>query len=174
MLRVGAKQTFITAACLALLCAGTAPRAASVAPGAGAGVAADAGQRRKSRARVRRKMSEQTKEGAAADEATWGGAHVQLRVRGGGADVEFDCARGEITEPFKVDAEGRFDLPGTFARQSPGPIRLGKTPAAQTARYSGRIEGHNMTLSVRLAGADQSPETYTLTRGSEGRLWKCR
>jgi hypothetical protein len=31
-----------------------------------------------------------------------------------------------------------------------------------------------MTLAVRLVGSDQTPEAYTLTRGGEGRLWKCR
>ncbi len=106
----------------------------------------------------------------------WGGPHVRLNVRegGGGAELEFDCARGEIVEPLKPDADGRFDLPGTFTRQSPGPIRVGLTPSARPARYSGRVEGRTMTFSIKLTDTDQETETFTLTRGSEGRLWKCR
>ena len=106
-------------------------------------------------------------------EGAWGGAHVRLNVRGGGAELEFDCARGEITAPFETDAAGRFDLPGTFRREGAS-IRVGKTPGSRPARYSGRVEGRAMTLTVKLTETDQTPDTYTLTRGSEGRLWKCR
>jgi hypothetical protein len=41
-------------------------------------------------------------------------------------------------------------------------------------RYSGRIEGKTMTLSVNLTEPDEALGTYTLTQGSEGCLWKCR
>jgi hypothetical protein len=104
----------------------------------------------------------------------WGGAHVRLDAREGGASLEFDCARGEIGEPFETGADGRFDLPGTLTREGPGPIRIGRTPGAQSVRYVGRVEGRGMTLAVRLVANDQTLETYTLARGSEGRLWKCR
>lgn len=107
---------------------------------------------------------------------TWGGAHVRLEARADGATLEFDCARGEIGETFKTDADGRFDLGGTYTRESPGPIRIGKIPSARPARYTGRVEGRTMTLAVKSDAADapSPPLTFTLTRGSEGRLWKCR
>lgn len=118
-------------------------------------------------------MSKQTKD-ARAGEDVWGGDHVRLMVREGGAALEFDCARGVIAETLKTDAEGRFDLPGTFTRQSPGPIRVGLAPAARPARYVGQIEGRTMTFRVKLTDTNQETEVFTLTRGSEGRLWKCR
>lgn len=104
----------------------------------------------------------------------WGGAHLNMSVGGDGALLEFDCARGQVSAPFKTDAEGRFDLPGTYTRQGPGPIRVGREPAARPARYAGRVEGDRMTLSVRLEGSDKPLAEYSLTRGVTGRVVKCR
>lgn len=114
-----------------------------------------------------------TEEGRVA-EGLWGGAHLRMNVTGEGAVLEFDCASGQIGAPFVIDSEGRFDLPGTYTRQGPGPIRIGREPSARPARYAGRVEGGRLTLSVKLEGADKSLGEYTLTRGSEGRVVKCR
>ena len=107
-------------------------------------------------------------------EGIWGGPHVRLSMSEGAIQVEFDCANGTINAPLGTDAQGRFDMPGTFVREGPGPIRVGRTPSARSARYSGRIEGKTMTLIVNLTEPDEALGTYTLTQGSEGRLWKCR
>lgn len=113
-------------------------------------------------------------EGGRVAEGLWGGQHVRMELGEEGARLEFDCARGQIDAPFETDAEGRFDLPGTYTRHGPGPIRLGKTAPARPARYEGRVEGARMTLRVRLAGADKPLGEYTLARGSEGKVFKCR
>lgn len=113
-------------------------------------------------------------EGGRVAEGLWGGRHVSMDVTEEGARLEFDCARGQIDAPFETDADGRFDLPGTYTRHGPGPIRVGKTPTARPARYSGRVEGSRMTLSVRLANSDKPLAEYTLTRGERGRVVKCR
>jgi len=34
----------------------------------------------------------------------WGGEHVVLKVSEKGADVEFDCAHGQVTQPIVVDS----------------------------------------------------------------------
>lgn len=107
-------------------------------------------------------------------EGSWGGNHLRLSVRGDGADLEFDCAHGSISAPFVLDAEGGFDLPGTYTREGPGPIRIGREPTARPARYAGRVEDSRMTLTVKLEGSDKSLANYTLTRGDEGRVVKCR
>jgi hypothetical protein len=92
----------------------------------------------------------------------------------GGATIEYDCAHGKIDEPLIADSEGRFDAKGTHVRESPGPIRVGITPISQSARYTGTIKDQTMTLTVTLTERGQTIGTYTLTRGSEGRIWKCR
>lgn len=107
-------------------------------------------------------------------EGVWGGNHLRMSVGADGAQLEFDCASGEISAAFVLDAGGRFDLPGTYTRQGPGPIRIGREPSARPARYSGRVEGARMTLSVRLADSDKPLDSYTLTRGDEGHVVKCR
>ena len=164
------------ACCLALLLAfsvaGVAAEAAGVPRFVGAGDS-DTAQRRRTRRSVKRRAAVRAKEGRVA-EGLWGGAHLRLNVSGDGASLEFDCAHGEITAPFVLNAEGRFDLPGTYTREGPGPIRIGREPTARPARYAGRVEGERMTLSVRLKDSDKSLGQYTLTRGDEGMVVKCR
>jgi hypothetical protein len=170
------KRTLAAAICLtlqfsAVTRAGAARvgAVASVSDGAARSVAL---QRRTTRRRARKKMSKQTTQGYV-EQGVWGGAHVRMMVREGGVALEFDCARGEIGETLKTDAEGRFDLPGTLTREAVS-IRVGIRPVARSARYVGRVEGRTMTLSIRITDTDREVQTFTLTRGNEGLLRKCR
>lgn len=117
-------------------------------------------------------MSEPAKAAAVA-EGVWGGQHVRMTVRGGGADLEFDCAHGEITAEFRADAEGRFDLAGTYTPESHGPVRRDSAPPTRPARYAGRVGGSEMTLNIKLSDGTQLEE-FTLTRGATGRIFKCK
>jgi hypothetical protein len=137
----------------------------------GAGRDGAAAQRRRRPAKGRAVV--RVKENRVA-EGLWGGAHLRLSVSRDGAALEFDCASGQVGAPFETDARGRFDQPGTYTRQGPGPIRIGREPTARPARYSGRVEGDRMTLAVRLEGSDRPLGEYTLTRGDRGQVMKCR
>jgi hypothetical protein len=163
--------TCLTAACLLA----TFARAEATDAHARAGRDGEPGvaQRRAPRRKVRKKMSERHAPDGVA-EGLWGGMHVRLNVGAGGVELEFDCAHGQISVPFKTGPEGRFDLPGTYTREGPGPIRLKHLPTAVPAHYSGRVEGSRMTLSVRLDDPAQALGDYSLTRGQEGRVTKCR
>jgi hypothetical protein len=44
----------------------------------------------------------------------WGGEHIILEVSENGAEVEFDCARGQVTQPITLDKHGDFDVAGHF------------------------------------------------------------
>jgi len=101
----------------------------------------------------------------------WGGDHVSLVTKPGGADLEFDCAHGEIRVEIKTDSEGNFDLAGTLSREG-GPTRL--EDSGQPVRYVGRITQDTMTFRIHFRGTDQPSEVFTLKRGSEGRLRKCK
>jgi hypothetical protein len=175
---MGSKKMFVVAGCLALLLAvtelaGATSRGAGMSRFDGA-IGRVSEQRHGTQRKARRRMSKRVAAERRVSEGVWGGNHVRLSVREGGANLEFDCAHGEVGAPFSLDAEGRFDLPGTFTREGPGPIRLDRQPPATPARYVGRIDGRTMTLNVRIEGVERERQPFTLTRGSQGRLWKCR
>jgi hypothetical protein len=105
-------------------------------------------------------------------EVVWGGRHVRLVITSRGGEIEFDCAHGEIKEPLKRDAQGRFDVAGTFVREG-GPVRHDES-GGRPARYSGKVEGDKMTLTVTLTDSNEKLDEFSLTRGSDGHLWKCK
>src|SRR5262249_44166236 len=72
---------------------------------------------------------------------TWGGEHIILEVSGKGAEVEFDCAHGKITEPMALNRHGDFDVAGTFSPEHGGPVRQDEAENLKPARYSGHVEG---------------------------------
>jgi hypothetical protein len=55
----------------------------------------------------------------------WGGEHIRVEVSDSGADIEFDCARGTISQPLTLDAQGRFKLQGTYKAETPAPAADG-------------------------------------------------
>lgn len=104
----------------------------------------------------------------------WGGEHVRIEFNDGEARVDFDCAHGTISDPLKTNSEGRFSLNGTYVREGPGTIRRNVPRVSQPARYSGTIKGEEMSLTLTLTNTSQEIGTFTLTRGSEGLIRKCR
>jgi hypothetical protein len=104
------------------------------------------------------------------EEGVWGGTGITLDVKGGAAEVEFDCARGRVGE-FGLDAEGNFSARGTLANERGGPVRLGEEPKPVPATYTGKVTGETMTLRVSTEDGDDLD--FTLRRGSHGRLRKC-
>lgn len=103
----------------------------------------------------------------------WGGKHVHMKVTDGDALLEFDCAKGNITDPITLDAEGRFSAKGRFAREGFGPRVEDESPKGVPALYVGAVKGESLTLTVKLVETGEEVGTYTLTRGSSGRLWRC-
>ena len=105
---------------------------------------------------------------------TWGGQHIQFQVSGGSVNIEYDCAHGSITGPLTFDGQGRFRWHGTFTAERGGPIRLDRKVEDQAATYSGSLKGDTMTLTVKTDNSSLEPQTFTLTRNSIGRIWKCK
>jgi hypothetical protein len=103
---------------------------------------------------------------------TWGGQGIRLEVTANAATVEYDCAHGTIAGPLKLD-KGKFSLPGTHITER-GPIRLNDPRKPAAVNFSGWTDGKKMTLTVTLAEDNQNIGEFTLTRGNEGRLRKCR
>lgn len=116
----------------------------------------------------------------------WGGPHVRLDVTEAGASFEFDCAHGAVGRPIELDADGGFDVSGTYAEESGGPSHdvsvaeepgdpsatSGAVAAGGAARYVGRLADETLSLVVKLAGGRQVGQ-FSLKRGAAPRLFKC-
>ena len=103
---------------------------------------------------------------------TWGGQHIQIKVGAKSATIEYDCATGVIQGPLTVDAKGNFNLRGTHRMMRGGPVRAGETPNDHPATYTGSIKGSTMTLNLKIGDSDA--ETFTLEKGKEGELVRCK
>jgi hypothetical protein len=113
----------------------------------------------------------------------WGGQHARLEVTEAGATVEFDCGYGTIDERIVTRADGGFSARGTYEGETGGPSHdisavdesgsTGARASGEAARYTGRVAGRTLTLTVTLADAGAVVGTFTLSRGSAGRLFKC-
>ena len=103
---------------------------------------------------------------------TWGGQHIQIMVGAKSATIEYDCATGTIQGPLVVDSEGNFKLRGTHRMQRGGPVRADDTQRDQPVTYTGSIKANTMTLNLKIGDSDV--ETFTLEKGKEGELVRCK
>lgn len=104
---------------------------------------------------------------------TWGGQSIRIAVRNGSAAIEYDCANGTITGPLTLDGKGNFRWKGTHARERGGPTRMGDSQG-EPAIYSGSVKGSTLTLTVKLESVEEPIGTFTLVRGNQGKIFKCK
>jgi hypothetical protein len=104
----------------------------------------------------------------------WGGEHIRMDVSDSGADIEFDCARGTISQPLALDAQGHFKVQGTYQAETPAPAANDGSSSGSgvTATYSGVLNGSGLHLEVSIDGQDM-PRTFDLLQGDQGHLAKC-
>ncbi|HEX7615626.1 MAG TPA: hypothetical protein VF554_10140 [Thermoanaerobaculia bacterium] len=102
----------------------------------------------------------------------WGGQGIGMEVTGKGATLEYDCAHGTVDEVMLLDSAGHFEVRGTHVREHPGPVHEGETNG-RPALYSGKVNGDTLTLTVRLAGTDETVGTFTLVLGKPARIRRC-
>ena len=103
----------------------------------------------------------------------WGGQHINIKVGAKSATIEYDCASGVIDGPLVVDSSGNFKLHGTHSMQRGGPVRSDEEPRKVPATYTGSIKGNMMTLTLKLDDSSDE-ETFTLERGKDGDLFRCK
>jgi hypothetical protein len=104
----------------------------------------------------------------------WGGEHIRMEVNNGGADIEFDCAKGSISQPLELDDKGRFKVQGIYIAGTPAPAAVdgGVSTSGVKATYSGTLSGSSLRLEVLIEGQDM-PRTFDLVEGDQGHLAKC-
>ncbi|HEX9485938.1 MAG TPA: hypothetical protein VF976_02645 [Gemmatimonadales bacterium] len=95
---------------------------------------------------------------------TWVGENIVMTVTDSGAQLEMPCAHGDIAGAL---AQNPFSVGGTFGRE------FGPAVDDHPALYTGRVVGATMTLDIRLTDTNESVGSFTLTRGTPGRLVKC-
>ena len=110
----------------------------------------------------------------AAQTTIWGGDHIEMEITADGARLEFDCATGTIAERVRPDAQGAFNVKGTFTPESHGPVRDDAAPRALKATYSGTIKDDAMSLRLEIEGEEGPGRTFSLVRDHPGNVRKCR
>jgi hypothetical protein len=101
-------------------------------------------------------------------------AGVIMILTSSGADLEWDCAAGQITEPFETAEDGSFDLEGTYTPGSGGPVQEDNPPVALAARYTGtQTELNRLTLSVEVPERDLTLGPYFMRLGQGVVLNRC-
>jgi len=90
-----------------------------------------------------------------------------------GARLEYDCADSTIDEPITLDAKGKFTAKGSYTPDRGGPGRNDQA-AARRARYVGEVSADTMKLTVTLESAKEPVGVFTLRRGEDPLLTKCR
>jgi hypothetical protein len=103
----------------------------------------------------------------------WGGDRISAQVDGKGVTIELDCADAQIEGPVKLDRKGSFTVEGTITTQRPGPIREDRPNKPQRARFSGKVAGDSMTLSITMIESKTDAGTFTLHFGRMGRVFRC-
>ena len=129
------------------------------------------------RAAMSQKGGTRARRGRAVDALTpgvWGGEHIRFEVTGRGARIEYDCAHGTVEGRIVVDGRGRFGVEGTHYEERGGPVRAGEGSAGYRVRLSGRVGGSLMRLTVTRADNRELIGTFSLARGREPELVKCR
>lgn len=104
----------------------------------------------------------------------WGGQHINLEVTETGGKLEFDCAHGEINSKIVLDKQRRFSVTGTYVEEHGGPVRQSDRPQSQSVLYIGQITGDKMKLTIKRSDTKKVIGTFTLTRGQEAFIVKCR
>ena len=107
-------------------------------------------------------------------QGTWGGMHIRIDVGPRTASVEWDCANGSITGPLNINSNGTFSWRGVHNREHPGPVRENDSGFQHPAVYSGTVKGDTMKLNVKLTDTNEVLDTFTLRRGSVGKVFKCK
>ncbi len=104
----------------------------------------------------------------------WGGQHISLEITESGGTLEFDCAHGTIEGKILPGKGGKVLLKGTYVQERPGPLRQGDEGKGEPIELSGTLKGNKLTLTIRRPGSKQSIGTFTLVRGKEPFIVKCR
>lgn len=94
---------------------------------------------------------------------SWGGKQVSLVLTASGGTLSYACGAGTIDSSWTLSDAGQFVGSGQhFFGGGPVPPQ-GHPP--HPARYSGRVQGDLLTLTVTLSDLNETLGPYYLVRG---------
>ena len=99
----------------------------------------------------------------------WGGENAALIADDTSAHVHIGCTYGNIHNRIMLDADGRFDMAGE-QNITAHPVDRG---ILHPARFSGRVIGSTMTLTVTLTDTTVTLGPVLLWYGKEPRMGPC-
>lgn len=102
----------------------------------------------------------------------WGGEHITLHFDGSRAQLEFDCASALFSSPVML-ANGVFTADGEFIAGHGGPIHEGEQPPHRSVRFSGTVNGGNLSLDIVALDNGEALGHFDLVKGNAGRLFRC-
>lgn len=100
---------------------------------------------------------------------TWGGDNAGLIASNNSAHVHIGCTLGDTDESIRPDAYGQFDVVGKYNVDA-FPIDRGIT---HPARFTGRVVGQTLTLTVTLTDTPRTLGPVTLVFGKEPKMGPC-
>lgn len=100
---------------------------------------------------------------------TWGGDDAGLVVSNANVHVHIGCTLGDVEGPISLDPNGRFDVGGTYNVDA-HPVDRG---IIHPARFSGRVTGGVMTLTVTLTDTTLQLGPVALVHGREPEMGPC-
>src|SRR5678810_901191 len=100
---------------------------------------------------------------------TWGGDNAGLIATDSSAHVHIGCTLGDTNTQIRPDSYGRFDVTGKYNVDA-YPVDRG---ILHPARFTGSIDGNELTLTVTLTDTGAQYGPVTLTRGKEPKMGPC-
>jgi hypothetical protein len=102
---------------------------------------------------------------------TWGGQEASLVLAASGGELSYACGAGTVDAGWTLSREGQFVASGEhFFGGGPVPPQ-GRPP--HPARYSGRVQGDDFTLTVTLTDLKQTLGPFHLVRGGPSVFEQC-
>jgi len=99
----------------------------------------------------------------------WGGENAALIADDSSAHIHIGCTYGDVHQQIIPDRDGRFDVPGE-QNITAHPVDRG---ILHPARFSGRVTGGIMTLTVTLTDTTVTLGPVRLAYGKEPRMGPC-
>ena len=99
----------------------------------------------------------------------WGGENAALIADDSSAHIHIGCTYGDVHQRIIPDHDGRFDVPGE-QNITAHPVDRG---ILHPARFSGRVSGGIMMLTVTLTDTTVTLGPVRLAYGKEPRMGPC-